>query len=67
MPQLAKCSADKMSAQTGFHADDTRGQFLEITDQRQALNLPAQDNLTISIKTNEVKDFLTDIDADRGE
>jgi hypothetical protein len=53
--------------QARLHADDAARQPLELGHQGQALDLPPNNNLAVSIKANKVEDILADIDADRGE
>jgi hypothetical protein len=62
--ELAQRSTDKMGAQAGLHPNDARRQSLKSADQRQALDLAANNHLAAAIKANEVKDVLADINTD---
>ncbi len=55
---------DKMGAQACLHTDDAAWKSLEIVGQRETLNLPAENHLAGTIKANEVRHILTDINAD---
>ena len=52
-----------MSTQTGLHADDARRELLERRYKRQAPDLLVKNDLAISVKTNEMKHVLADIDT----
>ena len=56
-----------MGAEASLHADNASRQLLERLLERQAADFTSERNLTVSAKADEVKDFLADIDADRGE
>jgi hypothetical protein len=53
-----------MGSEAGVHADDAQGQRLERLDARSPLDLAERD-LAVRAETNEVEDFLVDINADR--
>src|ERR1700731_1590504 len=57
------CYADKVRAQTGFHADDARRQLLERVFETQSPDLPAKGNLAIGAQSDEVKNLFADVDA----
>jgi hypothetical protein len=63
--QLAQRPADKVGAETRFHADDARGEPSECLNERQSLDLTTKSNLAVCAKANDVEDFLADVDADR--
>jgi hypothetical protein len=62
--QLAQRPADKVGAETRFHAD-ARGEPSECLNERQSLDLTTKSNLAVCAKANDVEDFLADVDADR--
>jgi hypothetical protein len=63
VPQRAQRPADKMGAQAGFHADDARRQLLEDISETQAPDLPSEGDLPIGAQSDEVKNLLTNVDA----
>ena len=65
--ELVQRPAHEMSAQAGFHTDDTTRHLLESRHQRQPLDLLTQNDLPVSIKSNEVKDVLANIDTNYGD
>jgi hypothetical protein len=67
MTKLTQCPADKMSAQAGFHADNARRQPTEGLNKRQSLDLATKRYLAVSAETDDVEDFLADVNADRGQ
>src|SRR5690242_15419717 len=54
-----------MGAETGLHADDARGQPFEGLNERQSLDLAAESDLAAGVETDDVEDFLANVDADR--
>ena len=56
-----------MCAEAGFHADHTRWKLFEGLGQRQPFDLATQNNLAVSAEADDMKDFLADVDADRGQ
>ena len=65
--QLTQRPADKVGAEARLHADHARRQPFKGLQERQALDLATKSNLAVRAKTNNVEDFLADIDADRGQ
>ncbi len=63
--QLAQGSADKVSAQARFHADNAYWELFESLQQGKSLYLLAQNKLAIIIKANQMKCVLADIDTNR--
>lgn len=66
-PQLAQHAADEMRTQARFQADDATRQLLECRRQSQPSDLASQDNPAIARKADDVKNVLTDVDADDGQ
>jgi len=64
MAHLAQCPADKMGTQARFHANNTRRHFFKLADQCHSLDLAAEYNFAILVKTNKMKNLLANIDAD---
>src|SRR5262249_35658576 len=65
--QLTQRPADKVGAKARFHADHARRQPPECLNQRQSLDLATESNLAVGAKTDNVEDFLADVDANRGQ
>src|SRR5262245_40973454 len=65
--QSAEHSADKMRAQTSFHANDTRWQLLERVFETESSDLLTKGDLPIDTQSDDVKNLLADIDTDDRE
>jgi len=65
--QLTQRPADKVSAEARLHANDARRQPSKGLNERQSLDLATKSDLAVVAKTNDVEDFLADLDADRGQ
>lgn len=67
MAKLPQSTADKVHAETSLHADDAGRQSLEDLKERQSLDLATESDLAVSAETDDMEDFLADVDADRGQ
>src|SRR5262249_1788215 len=61
--QSAEHSADEVSAQASFHADDARLQLLVRVFETQSPDLLPEGNLPVDAKPDNVKNLLADVDA----
>ena len=59
--------ADEMGAETRFHTDNATGELLERRGKGKALDLPAQYQLASSVKPDQMKSLLADVDPDDGK
>jgi hypothetical protein len=65
MSERPQHPANEMRAEAGFHTDHARRQFLERVGERQSLDFATERDLPIGIKADDMKNILSDIDADR--
>jgi len=65
--QFTERATNKMRAEACLHADDAARQLLENVNERQTLDLASKNDLPVPIETDDVKNILANIDADRRE
>jgi hypothetical protein len=62
--QSTEHPADEVRAHASLHADGAWSQLLERIFETQSPDLPAEGDLPIDTKPDQVKNFLADVDAD---
>ena len=63
----AQRPADEMGAEARLHSDNATREMIERRGQGQPLDLLAQDQLTGSVKPNQMESLFADVDPDHGE
>jgi hypothetical protein len=67
MTKLPQGPADKVCTPAALHANNAWRQLLEGLDECQPFDLAPKSNSTVSAQTDDVEDFLADVDANRGQ